>query len=135
VRDDNASTQPGKLGTSSNYRPADLPTNVDPKTTKLASGDYAQVQHTQKYGPAIDAAGNADCELGQSGYLSGPLPSSNSPNAVRYPPHGSSNFNVNDPNDPFYRDHAGGSHVVVQSDTPGLAGPTYTGVPSLRQVP
>ena len=29
----------------------------------------------------------------------------------------------------------GGSHVVADADTPGLAGPTFNGVPSLKDVP
>jgi hypothetical protein len=29
----------------------------------------------------------------------------------------------------------GGSHVVATSDLPGLAGPTYKGVPNLKDVP
>ncbi len=85
VRSDNPDQQPGKLGSSDNYRPADLPSNVNPKTTKLASGDYAEVQHGQPYAPAIDAAGNADCQTGQNGYPSGPLPATGTPEAGTLP--------------------------------------------------
>jgi virulence factor Mce-like protein len=136
VRDDNTSNQPGRLGSSDNFRPADLPSNVNPKTTKLAGGDYAEVQHGQPYAPAIDANGNADCETGQNGYLSGPLPASGTPESGRYPPaKAGSGFNVNNPNDPFYMNQAGGSHNVVAPNTPGLAGPTFKGVPNLKDVP
>ncbi|HEY7629250.1 MAG TPA: MlaD family protein [Thermoleophilaceae bacterium] len=136
VRDDNTSTQPGRIGSSDNSRPADLPTNVNPKTTKLAGGDYAEVQHGQPYAPAIDSAGNADCETGQNGYPTGPLPKPGTPEAGRYPPYSApSSFNANNPQDPFYTQHAGGNHSVVAPNTPGLAGPTYKGVPNLRDVP
>jgi virulence factor Mce-like protein len=136
VRNDVPDLQPGKLGSSSNWRPADLPSNVNPKTTKLASGDYAEVQHGQPYAPAIDAAGNADCQTGQNGYPTGPLPASGTPQSGRYPPaKAGPNFDPNNPNDPFYLNQAGGSHNVVAPNTPGLAGPTYTGVPNLKDVP
>ena len=129
VRDDNTSQQPGKLGSSDNWRPADVPSNASPQTTKVATGDYAEALHSMHYQPAIDAAGHADCESGQTGYVdSGTVPG-------RYPPRAESGFNASNPDDPFYRDQAGGSHVMAQPDTPGLAGPTYTGVPSLMQLP
>ncbi len=134
VRDDNTLQQPGKLGSSDNYRPADLPSNVNPKTTKDGFGNYLEVQHGQPYAPAIDAAGSADCQTGQNGYLTVPLPAPNTPAAGRYPPFSEPNFNPNNPNDPFYQ-HAGGSHNVVAPNNPGLAGPTYKGVPNLRSVP
>jgi len=130
VRLDQTLVQPGKLGDSANSRPADLPSNVSAKSTKDALGDYYQVFHNQPYAPAIDPQGNADCQFGQTGYLNGPLPTDG-----RYPATAEQNFNPANPLDPFYRDHAGGSHVVVQPNTPGLAGPTYTGVPNLRDVP
>jgi phospholipid/cholesterol/gamma-HCH transport system substrate-binding protein len=130
VRMDIPLQQPGKLGDSANSRPADLPSNVSSKTTKDALGEYYEAFHNQPYAPAIDAQGNADCQFGQTGYLNGPLP-----NDGRYPATAEQGFNPSNPLDPFYRDHAGGSHVVVQPNTPGLAGPTYTGVPNLRDVP
>jgi hypothetical protein len=123
--------QPGRLGDSDNWRPADVPSNVNPKTAKTAGGDYLQTLHGQQYEPAIDAAGNADCQRGQNGYPTGPFP----PGAGRYPPHAESGFQPDNPNDPFYRDYAGGSHVIQLSDMPGLAGTTYWGVPNLRDVP
>jgi virulence factor Mce-like protein len=130
VRQDQTLIQPGKLGDSANWRPADLPANVSAKTTTNATGDYYQAYHNQAYQPAIDAQGNADCQSGQAGYLNGPLPKDG-----RYPPYSEKNFDPNNPNDDFYVNHAGGSHVVVQPNTPGLAGATYTGVPNLRDVP
>jgi virulence factor Mce-like protein len=130
VRDDHTLIQPGRLGDSANWRPADVPSNVSAKTTKGGGGDYLEAYHNQPYQPAIDPQGNADCQAGQSGYLNGPLPRDG-----RYPPTAEQSFVADNPVDPFYRDAAGGSHVVVQPNTPGLAGPTYTGVPNLRDVP
>jgi virulence factor Mce-like protein len=135
VRDDNTSTQQGKIGSSDNYRPADVPANVSSKSTKMLGGDYAEAAHGQPYAPAIDAAGDADCQTGQNGYPNGPLPRNGTPEAGRYPPaNAGSNFDVNNPKDPWYQ-KAGGSHVVVAPNTPGLAGTTFTGVPNLRAVP
>jgi virulence factor Mce-like protein len=138
VRDDNTLLEPGKLGSNANWRSADVPSNVSPKTTKDTSGDYFEAFHGQPYGPAIDAAGNADCQWGQNGYLDGPLPSPNGPNAGRYPPASDKNFKPDAAtltDSGFYNDQAGGSHVVAFPNTPGLAGSTYTGVPNLKDVP
>jgi hypothetical protein len=135
VRDDNTSMQPGKLGTSSSWRPADVPSNVNPKTKMTLAGDHVEVQHGQPYAPAIDAAGNADCQTGQNGYPTGPLPPAGTPESGIYPPKSSDNYNPDNPNDDFSRNYAGGSHNVVSPNTPGLAGPTYKGVPNLKDVP
>src|SRR4029079_5242786 len=56
-----------------------------------------QVLHTQYRGPAIDSKGRADCQAGQTGY---PFRLVSNP---RYP----------------------GGHLVVDPNTPGLAGGTY----------
>ena len=40
-----------------------------------------QASHTQPFAPAIDAKGNADCQIGNSGYIDGPLTGGG-----RYPP-------------------------------------------------
>jgi virulence factor Mce-like protein len=130
VRNDIPSNQPGKLGSSDNYRLADVPSNVNPKTTKTASGDYVEATHGQPLTSAIDSAGNADCETGQNGYLTGPLTGGG-----RFPPKSENGYSPDNPKDPFSQNYAGGSHVVVDPNTPGLAGPTYWGVPNLRDVP
>src|SRR4051794_10426453 len=130
VRMDIPLQQPGKLGDSVNWRPADLPPNVSAKSTKDPIGEYYEAYHNQPYQPAIDAQGNADCQAGQTGYLNGPLPTDG-----RYPPSAETNFDPFNPKDDFYVNHVGGSHVVIQPNTPGLAGTTYTGVPNLRDVP
>jgi virulence factor Mce-like protein len=139
VRDDNTLLQPGKLGDSSNWRPADVPSNWSSKTTTDAAGNYFEAMHGQPYGPAIDANGNADCQWGQTGYINGPWPSPKGPDAGRYPPASDDSFNPKNPasymGGNFFNNQAGGNHVVVAPNTPGLAGPTYKGVPNLRDVP
>jgi len=119
-------------------RPVDVPSNVDPR------GDFPQpnrppwqVHHTQAYPPAIDAQGNADCQAGQEGFLTGPL---NGPlnRADLDPEEGPAP--VSDPNSPEaineWEAHKGGaSHTVAQFNTPGLLGPTFTGVPHVSDVP
>jgi virulence factor Mce-like protein len=120
-------TQDNRIGTSDGERPADIPDDQNPQTdperggpngqARDPAGDPLSVLHRQNYAPAIDAQGNADCQTGQTGYLDGPLAED-----FRYPP-------TNDVN------RLGGSHVVVDPDTPGLAGPTRKGVKNLRDVP
>jgi virulence factor Mce-like protein len=120
-------TQDNRISTSDAEKPADIPDNQDPQTDPNAggpngrgrdqAGDPLTTLHRQNYPPAIDAQGNADCQTGQNGYLDGPLA-----DEFRYEP-------SNDPN------RLGGSHVVVNPDTPGLAGPTRKGVKNLKDVP
>ena len=71
--------------------------------------------HNQFYQPAIDGEGNADCQNGQNGFPDRLVTTG------RYPP-------SDDP------ERNGGSHVVFDSNTPGLAGTTFSGVPSLQDV-
>jgi virulence factor Mce-like protein len=100
-------------------RPADVGTDQSVHGSDPIAGPF-EVQHTQPYGPAIDAQGNADCQAGQSGYVEGPYNEPGGP----YPP---------DQSGPDFQ--GGGSHTVNTSNSPGLAGPTFTGVPHLRDVP
>ncbi|MEA2451206.1 MAG: phospholipid/cholesterol/gamma-HCH transport system substrate-binding protein [Thermoleophilaceae bacterium] len=134
---DGSSQQDNKLGDIQD-RPADFPSNMDPRGAVVPPDQSpVEVQHTQAYGPAIDAQGNADCQIGQSGYPVGPLNGrvqrgnfdpSYKPASVADPTSSSQiqSFNNN---------QAGGSHTVNQMNTPGLMGPTFTGVPNLRDVP
>jgi len=130
VKSDTENTQDNKWGDFPGDRPADVPADVDPSSAHTPPGppeeeNVRQAAHTQPFAPAIDARGNADCQIGNSGYIDGPLPGPGG--GGRYPPA------PDNPN--FDRDDAGGSHVVAEADTPGLAGPTFNGVPSLRHVP
>ena len=103
-------------------RTVDPSSAFDPNNPAPEEDRALQAAHTQPFAPAIDARGNADCQIGNSGYIDGPLPATG-----RYPPAPTSSD--------FDEEHAGGSHVVAEADTPGLAGPTFNGVPSLKDVP
>ena len=109
-------TQDNRSSTSEADRPADVPDNKDPQTAEDPEGNPLTVARRTAYFPAVDSGGNADCQVGQAGYLDGPL-AEGSP----YPPS----------NDPA---QGGGSHVVFDSDFPGLRGPTFTGLKHLREV-
>ena len=100
----------------------------DPRSPAPEHDKALQASHTQPFAPAIDAKGNADCQIGNSGYIDGPLPATG-----RYPPSPTNGTN-SDLTD-FEQNRSGGSHVVAEADTPGLAGPTFNGVPSLKDVP
>ena len=111
-----------------NDRPADLPKGVDPITAKAPDGSALEVWRDGTYFRAIDPQGNADCEIGQTGYMRGPLGRS------RYPAHGP--VPGDDPIfTQFNRRFAGGSHTINLPQVPGLVGTTFTGVPNLRNVP
>jgi virulence factor Mce-like protein len=111
--------QPNHLGTTESSRPADVPAGQDPQTAENAAGKLHAL-HGQPYPPAVDAQGNADCQTGQTGYLNSWAPNG------RYGPSA----------DPM---QGGGNHVVVDSNTPGLAGPSYKaselGIENVRDVP
>jgi virulence factor Mce-like protein len=111
-----------------NDRPADVPTDQDPRTKKAVNGQALEIFHGGPYFPAIDAQGNADCQNGQFGYLVGPFGGS------RYPAHRS--LPGDDPqNSQWSRQFAGGSHGSSADNSPGLAGTTFTGVKNLQSVP
>ncbi len=111
-------TQDNRLSSSEAERPVDVPKNQDPHTAKAPNGDALQALHGGAYAPAIDAQGNADCVVGQRGYLEGPMQPGS-----RYTP-----------------DEDGGQHVVWGPyDLPGLTGGTYKarelGIDNLEDVP
>jgi ABC-type transporter Mla subunit MlaD len=109
-------TQDNRFSSSEADRPADVRDNQDPQTAEDPEGNPLVVARRTGYYPFVDANGNADCQVGQVGFLDGPL-ATGSP----YKP-------SNDP------DELGGSHVIFNSELPGLAGPTYTGLRSLKEV-
>jgi virulence factor Mce-like protein len=110
-------TQDNTLGSTESTHPVDVPRDRDPQASPVQ-----QSLHTQYGGPAVDGSGRADCQAGQTGYpdrlVSNP----------RYPPDDSAGGFV-----------GGGSHVVVDPDTPGLAGGTFKsrdlGIDHLEDVP
>jgi hypothetical protein len=109
-------TQDNRFSSSEAERPADIPDNQDPQTAKDPEGNPLTVLRRTAYFPAVTADGQADCQVGQAGFLDGPLVEG-SP----YPPS----------NDPA---KLGGSHVILDSDYPGIAGPTFKGLKSLSEV-
>jgi hypothetical protein len=110
-------TQPNNLGTTESTRPVDVPADEDPQGEPLQ-----QALHSQAGQPAVDGAGRADCQNGQNGYLNRLVTDG------RYPPSNAG---------PNFR--GGGSHVVLDPNTPGLAGGTYKsrqlGINSVEDVP
>ena len=94
----------------------DVPTNQDPQSGAL------QALYTQYGGPAIDKNGNADCQSGQTGYLNRLGPT-----------------RAGRPTRPRGGFIGGGSHAVLDGNTPGLAGGTYKsrqlGIDNLKDVP
>jgi virulence factor Mce-like protein len=96
------SPQPNNLGTTQSTRPADVPANEDPAET------LGQVLKAQPGAPAVDSRGRADCQDGQTGFINRLV------TGGRWPPENAGpNF------------QGGGSHVVLDPDTPGLAGGTF----------
>ena len=120
------SSQDDRFSDSKNDRPADISKEKDPHTAEDHEGNDLQTLRGQANNPAIDARGNADCQTGQFGAINGPLTTGGA-----YPP---ATFEEEDPAAQMPGNNSGGSHTVGDSNTPGLAGPTYTGVPNLQRV-
>ena len=125
LKSSNSNTQDDRVNNDQADRPVDISKEKEPHTANDSEGNDLQNLTAQANNPAIDAAGNADCQSGQFGKLHGPLITGG-----RYDP---ARFNEEEP--PFPPEApSGGSHVVGDSNTPGLAGPTFTGVPDLKDV-
>jgi len=110
-------TQPNTLAFTESTRPVDVPADQDPQGTPTM-----QALHGQTGGPAVDSQGRADCQSGQTGYMNRLVTDG------RYPPDTSAGG---------FR--GGGSHVVVDPNTPGLLGGTYKarqlGIDDVKDVP
>jgi len=108
-------TQRNTMSSLESTRPVDVPQGTDPQ-----ADPPQQALHTQYAGVPYDSSGRADCEGGQQGY-----PDRLARNS-RYPP-------SPDPT------KGGGSHIVVDPGTPGLAGGTWAtrrlGINSTKDVP
>jgi ABC-type transporter Mla subunit MlaD len=116
--------QVNNLGSSESSRPVDVPPGVNPIGAKDAAGNaLARAYMPDTYHPAIDAQGNADCQVGQSGWVRGPLRADS-----RYGP-----GLVPGTNDP-----TGGNWPVNVNDLPGLRGGTFVtralGIKNLKDV-
>jgi len=113
--------QANSLGSIRSSRPVDTPPGVDPVGAAVGGVEQLQRFYSQPYQPAIDAQGNADCQIGQNGYIKGPL----GPN--RYKPGTAPNG-----------DPSGGNAGVSIANFPILSGGTYVsrklGINNLRDV-
>jgi hypothetical protein len=111
--------QANSLAATESKRPVDVPSNEDPQSDETPR---PQALHDQYPQPAVDSKGRADCQSGQTGYPSRLITDGRYPAEKAGP-----NFK------------GGGSHVVVDGDTPGLAGGTYKsrdlGIDNLKDVP
>jgi virulence factor Mce-like protein len=110
---------PNALGSTESIRPVDVPSDKDPQDPATPT---AEALHSQFPQPAVDSQGRADCQSGQTGYMNRLI------TGGRYPPDNSAGGFI-----------GGGSHVVVDGNTPGLAGGTYKsrqlGIDNLKDVP
>jgi len=115
--------QENSLANSEAARPVDVPPDQDPRGARDSQGSPLQRNYAPGAHPAIDAQGNADCQVGQTGYVRGPLAS-----GFRYGP------GVLSDGTP-----TGGNWPVIDDDLPGLRGGTYVtrrlGIRNLEDVP
>ena len=131
------SNQQNNYGTGTGSRPWDIPSDQKPQGAKDNQGNPLFRLYAPPYQPAIDAQGNADCQLGQNGYPNGAL------NDGRYKP-GDLLDNSNAqglPNLQPEKVGKGGNGAIVPPDNniPGLSGGTYKsrelGIDNVADVP
>jgi virulence factor Mce-like protein len=122
--------QPNSQGSSTSSRPWGIPPTMEPIGAKDAKGDPLGRVYSAPYNPAIDAQGNADCQIGQHGWMRGPFTRAGRYQKAIVP--GSVS-----PENPQGID-SGGSYAVTDNDFPGLRGGTYVtrrlGINNLRDV-
>ena len=132
VKADSPTDQADAYGTFGG-RPADVPANRDPQTYMNQAGNHYETYHASLYGTAVDAQGNADCQTGQTGYISGPLYGRG---GHKYAP---ADIQPGEKFADWEKRAGGGSHVALPSDVPGLVGPTYVtrrlGINNVSDVP
>ncbi len=112
--------QANSLGSIQTSRPVDTPPGVDP-VGAMGPGGQLNRLYSQINQPAIDAQGNADCQVGQNGYVRGPI------GRNRYGPGLAPNG-----------DPSGGNAAVTIPNFPILSGGTYVsrklGINNLKDV-
>jgi virulence factor Mce-like protein len=129
------SHQQNNYGTSTGSRPWDIRKDQKPQGAKDALGNPLFRLYAPPYQPAIDAQGNADCQLGQTGYPNGSL------NNGRY-----ERGDIQDHSDehglPIPDEFGKGGNGAIMPDNnnlPGLSGGTYKsrelGIDNLADVP
>jgi virulence factor Mce-like protein len=127
------SHQQNNYGSSTGSRPWDILEGQKPQGAKDHQGNPLFRLYAPAYNPAIDAQGNADCQLGQTGYPNGPL------GPGRYKPgdiHDASEEHGLPIPDEF---GSGTNGAITENNLPGLSGGTYKsrelGIDNLADVP
>jgi phospholipid/cholesterol/gamma-HCH transport system substrate-binding protein len=127
------SNQQNNYGSATGSRPWDILENQKPQGAKDEQGNPLFRLYAPAYNPAIDAQGNADCQLGQNGYPNGAL------GPARY-----KRGNLQDASDehgfPGPSEVGTGTNgAITENNLPGLSGGTYKsrelGIDNLRDVP
>jgi virulence factor Mce-like protein len=127
------SHQQNHYGTSTGSRPWDILEDQEPQGAKDHQGNPLFRLYAPAYNPAIDAQGNADCQLGQTGYPNGAL------GPGRY-----KRGNIHDGSEehglPGSEEFGTGTNgAITENNLPGLSGGTYKtrelGITNLRDVP
>jgi virulence factor Mce-like protein len=127
------SHQQNNYGTSTSSRPWDILKGQKPQGAKDLQGNPLFRLYATAYNPAIDAQGNADCQLGQTGYPNGAL------GPGRYKP-----ANLQDQSEehglPIPEEVGSGTNgAITENNLPGLSGGTYKsrelGIDNLKDVP
>lgn len=129
------SNQENNYGSLTGSRPWDIPLDQKPQGAKDSEGHPLFRLYAPPYQPAIDAQGNADCQLGQNGYPNGRLIDG------RYKPGNIQDHSDNHglPSSGEFGTGANGAIVPLDSNLPGLSGGTYKsrelGIDNLKDVP
>jgi virulence factor Mce-like protein len=127
------SHQQNNYGSSTGSRPWDILEGQKPQGAQDHQGNPLFRLYAPAYSPAIDAQGNADCQLGQNGYPNGAL------GPARY-----KLGNLKDGSDehglPIPEEVGKGANgAITENNLPGLSGGTYKsrelGIDNLKDVP
>jgi virulence factor Mce-like protein len=127
------SHQQNNYGSSTGSRPWDILPGQKPQGAKDLQGNPLFRLYAPAYNPAIDAQGNADCQLGQTGYPNGAL------GPGRYKP-GALHDQSEEHGLPVPDEVGTGTNgAITENNLPGLSGGTYKsrelGIDNLKDVP
>jgi virulence factor Mce-like protein len=127
------SHQQNNYGSSTGSRPWDILPGQKPQGAKDLQGNPLFRLYAPAYNPAIDAQGNADCQLGQTGYPNGALgPGRYKPGALQDQ---SEEHGLPVPDEVG----TGTNGAITENNLPGLSGGTYKsrelGIDNLKDVP
>jgi virulence factor Mce-like protein len=129
--------QQNAYSSTTGSRPWDVPLGTKPQDAEDHEGHDIFRLYAPPYQPAIDAQGNADCQLGQNGYPNGAL------NDGRYKPGDlidhSESHGLPLPEPEHVGKGGNGAIVPPDNNIPGLSGGTYRsrelGIDNLADVP